>query len=456
MASNKKPTLEENKISASGWTMPQDVVGELPPPRPEIGADVLAMLDLAWDSTAHRWVGPRFALLLDGGWSTGQEGLFGEITPPEGSWPKQAAVLEPGEVLDVRPWVPRPMDTPVMPTPVSYDATPGGPGNHYKGLGHQAKHGGELFSTPTASTATGADMVQAKFPGNSPDRPDYEEATRIFAEGKPGLWRTPSARDYKGADPKNATGRQVGLNDQVKKEGNTFRGDGKLFATPQHHDGGAGKADRVGRFGTLAGGRNLNDEALAFPIKGALLPTPTGTERAGTNPSTGKGGGLSRHVKDEAGLFPTPRAGKVSGESEEAWRARQERGDVSTPPLELAVKIRPDRNYPTPVASDQHQRRKTENWAGTSDLPSVVTDLEEQGGAVVPRAGGQLNPDWVDLLMGYPLGTTRLDPAAEPWFAVDSRRLKASDLKKLHAMDAHDESDDIPEEGDDAKEAGKK
>ncbi|MFA5187090.1 MAG: hypothetical protein WC551_11460 [Patescibacteria group bacterium] len=34
-----------------------------------------------------------------------------------------------------------------MPTPVKYDATPGGPGNHYKGLGWAAKQG----KWPTAS-----------------------------------------------------------------------------------------------------------------------------------------------------------------------------------------------------------------------------------------------------------------------------------------------------------------
>ena len=57
-----------------------------------------------------------------------------------------------------------------MPTPVAYDATPGGPGNHYKGLGHQARHGGALFSTPTASTATGADMAGSGPVGDDPDR----------------------------------------------------------------------------------------------------------------------------------------------------------------------------------------------------------------------------------------------------------------------------------------------
>lgn len=40
------------------------------------------------------------------------------------------------------------------PTPVKYDATPGGPGNHYHGLGYMARQG--LFPTPLANCSTGA------------------------------------------------------------------------------------------------------------------------------------------------------------------------------------------------------------------------------------------------------------------------------------------------------------
>lgn len=479
MALNKKPSLEENRITESGWTFPESVVGELPPQRPESDSDVAAMIAECWARSADRWKGPRFAVLTeDGQWTTGQIDLFdsGKAHRPEGSWPKQIFLTPEGEVLDVRPWIPRPPIENTLPTPVSYDATPGGPGNHYKGLGHQAKHGGEIFSTPTASTSTGADMVQALFSGDDPARPKYDEATRIFSEGKPGIWRTPSARDFKGADPKNATKRQIGLNDQVKAQG--------MVPSPNAHGGlYGGQGSRQIMMRRVAAGEITMEEAEAmlgatgFPtdtgrahIPG-LLPTPTGTERAGTNPNTGKGGGLSRIVKDQAGLvptprandaekrgqvdpdnprnglvgfalghpgmFPTPRAGKTSGETEESWLARQAKGDVSTPPLDLAVRMQPKGNWRSPTASDAHPRRKSENWEG-NDLVSRVTEIEEAGGAIVPQRGGQLNPDWVDVLMGYRVGTTILEPEAEDWFKIDARRLKASDLKKLHALDEAD------------------
>lgn len=445
MASNKKPSLEENRISASGWTMPWDVVGDLPAPRPEVSADCEALVDMAWMMSAPRWVGTRFALLAeDGYWSTGQEDLFGSGgTAPEGSWPKQLALNAEGVALEIRPWAPRPAVGDTMPTPVSYDATPGGPGNHYKGLGHQAKHGGELFSTPTASTATGADMVQALFSGNDPDRPAYAEATEIFMHGKPGIWRTPSARDFKGADPKNATGRQIGLNDQVKAQGmmpspnahgGLYGGQGSrqillrrvasgeitqeeaeamLGATISPTD--TGRAPLMLPTPTVHGNHNAkgsgpdSGDGLATAVLRAegLFPTPTGTERAGTNPKTGKGGGLSRHVKDEAGIASTPRQEIV----------------------------------PTPMSRDFRSGKTSDETAARNSRPlnEHVVRAEDN-----PKTG-QLNPDWVDLLMGYRLGTTVLVPEAEEWFKIDARRLKAADLKKLHSMD---DVTALPEEAD--------
>ena len=76
-------------------------------------------------------------------------------------------------------------------------------------------------------------------------------------------WMTPDVPNGGRGIPKDAIykkgsiytqeGRKVqfDLNNQVK-----------AWATPQAHDSKAGKADRVGRFGTAHGGRNLADEAL--------------------------------------------------------------------------------------------------------------------------------------------------------------------------------------------------
>lgn len=66
------------------------------------------------------------------------------------------------------------------------------------------------------------------------------------------------------------------------------------------------------------------------------------------------------------------------------------------------------RMWPTPVRSDYQQRRKSENWAG-SDLVSTVTEAEEVAGNIQPQSGGQLNPDWVEWLMNWPVQWSSLN-----------------------------------------------
>ena len=70
------------------------------------------------------------------------------------------------------------------------------------------------------------------------------------------------------------------------------------------------------------------------------------------------------------------------------------------------------KNWPTPVKSDCQQRRKTKNWEG-GDLVSTVTELVESQGVMQPKAGGQLSPEWVEWLMGWPVGWTSLEPMTE-------------------------------------------
>jgi hypothetical protein len=91
--------------------------------------------------------------------------------------------------------------------------------------------------------------------------------------------------------------------------------------------------------------------------------------------------------------WPTPRAGNKSDENEETWQKRKDAGAVSTPPLTLAVKM-----WPTPRAF-MHKDSKIDR--GKSNLGEVVV--------------GQLNPTWVEWLMGWPLGWTSLEPIKLDW-----------------------------------------
>ena len=145
-----------------------------------------------------------------------------------------------------------------------------------------------------------------------------------------------------------------------------------------------------------------------------------------------------------SGLWPTPRAGKTTDEKEETWRKRKDRGGVSTPPLTLAVKM-----YPTPSArdwkdspgisktgtnpdgttktrNDQLARRvyptPTSSAGGPEPegktgrkLTTVIMNNHEQDNDAIKTTVGQLNPDWVEFLMNWPIKWTSLSPIKLDW-----------------------------------------
>ena len=91
------------------------------------------------------------------------------------------------------------------------------------------------------------------------------------------MWPTPTAGGFEVADIPNLLARRERL---AKKYGNngfglTLNQAVKLWPTPQAHDASKGYAERVGRYGTEHGARNLNDEAVASTgqATGSLNPT---------------------------------------------------------------------------------------------------------------------------------------------------------------------------------------
>ncbi|KKK87640.1 hypothetical protein LCGC14_2751210, partial [marine sediment metagenome] len=118
------------------------------------------------------------------------------------------------------------------------------------------------------------------------------------------------------------------------------------WPTPQAHDTAKGKAERVGRYGTEHGGRNLNDEVA---------------------------------------MWPTPAAGMAD---------RGDRGDLNTAVKGLPSPSGHTKMLPTPTQSDGMGGPGCSGRDGGKNLRTV--------------AGGQLSATWTELLMGLPAGWTEL------------------------------------------------
>jgi len=152
-----------------------------------------------------------------------------------------------------------------------------------------------------------------------------------------------------GRSPATGTMSRTGMTPDGKKRQVDLGQAVKRWPTPQAHDTAKGNAARVGRYGTKHGGRNLNDEV-------AMWPTPKGSPEHYGQPRENDRGDL------QAAVFRTPQA-----------RDGDERGPSSP------------------------ERRKKQGHS---------VSLHDQ-------VGGQLNADWVSLLMGFPETWTVVDGSAE-------------------------------------------
>ncbi len=158
---------------------------------------------------------------------------------------------------------------------------------------------------------------------------------------------------------------------------------------------------------------------------GRVYALPTSELRIGEIDSSCSRGGQ---------LWPTPDASAFNdGENLEQWTERREavkatgqNGNGFGTPLAVAVRMWPTarardykgpgygddlptqaaRTWPTPTAGDS----KDSGSAGYSvesgrHSGTTLTDAVVRG----PKAEGRLNADWVEILMNFPIGWTRVD-----------------------------------------------
>lgn len=180
-----------------------------------------------------------------------------------------------------------------------------------------------------------------------------------------------------------------------------------LWPTPQARDYRSADdpdSPRVARKAEQGWSPNLNDAVKLWPT-----PRANDAEKRGNiNPNDPRNG-LPAAVK----LWPTPKA-TLRGDCPSERERR-------TPDLHAAVKM-----WPTPRASDgekggPNQRDSKGNYA----LPGAVHHAKEPG-------KGQLNPDWVECLMGFPIGWTDIDRDETESHWIDEPRWPAGPQEEQH------------------------
>ena len=273
---------------------------------------------------------------------------------------------------------------------------------------HRTSENGSGF-WPTPNVSIGSKPLEmsetGKLPNGTKRQVGLEHKVEMVERG---MWPTPRAANP-GSRP-NGKGGKILSEEVAIAEGLRTRGE-PLWPTPKASPSGPDFA-RMAREGS--GGDDLATAVARHPTRwltpmarDANPPGPNGqtqlanqvkrwpTPRANdaekrgdfdeTNPRNGLAGAAKR--------WPTPTF--EDSQSKGMSAARLEEG---RPPdtLHLAVQ-----KWPTPTAHDRSSTILSVSQQERNSIPGMLLRLGE-------RPGGQLNPNWVEWLMGYPTGWTAL------------------------------------------------
>lgn len=241
-------------------------------------------------------------------------------------------------------------------------------------------------TTSKRSTSSAA-ASPAKTSAPPGEEPGSMAPARVFGRSSPG--------SFASFDPATSSWRTCPPSSPGKENGGTGRRSAEFLETwPRQGMTRSGRAYRL----ESSGHRTCESASGSWP-------TPHGMPKRGQRRRPGPSGNeLGRAVlKAERERLPTPtatdaRKGYASAPGPGNARGRQT--------LSGAVQAR---LWPTPkaTASGPDFARARRAGSGGDDLPTAVA--REQ------RAPGQLNPAWVEWLMGFPIGWTALPPSATPY-----------------------------------------
>lgn len=242
------------------------------------------------------------------------------------------------------------------------------------------------------------------------------------------LWQTPATDSFRSrsGDRNN----EQGLDQQVR-----------MWATPRAEDG-----ESCGNHPGAKGGDSLTGQTRFWPT-----PTAMDSEQAGGSGAMGKTRGFSLDSRSRS-FRPDPltlMAGAPSFASDET--SRQPLETWSTPRSQCNIQNKKNLPPPSqggrsskPGLQDQIQKFDREHWstpraAGNRTSPRALTERTDGGGGTAAlsleqQATGQiltsnskvkLNPQFVEWLMGWPIGWTGSVLAATEWYRFKARMRSA-------------------------------
>ena len=220
------------------------------------------------------------------------------------------------------------------------------------------------------------------------------------------MWRTPTAEGDAGkrglgkmttleAQQKNRT---VTLSRQMRDVDQGIIKSPSMYPTPTTMDHIDRKGMRPSRAAT-----NRKTGYLSEMIK--MYPTPTQDSASERTKKYSQGGmPLPMAVK----MFPTPTASDMEGGA--AKDVQIENGHFfreNKKGVRWGVKLRDAiEMYPTPVSRDYKDAAYNTTWKESRDQKSSLPRQVLKDN----KPGGKLNPNFVELLMGYPMNWTKIDP----------------------------------------------
>jgi hypothetical protein len=133
-----------------------------------------------------------------------------------------------------------------------------------------------------------------------------------------------------------------------------------------------------------------------------LWPTPTKSDGTGGPGHSGRQGGKNLRTavsEEQKEMWPTPTARLGNRRAPQAKRYKNTDRSYDLDDAVAWHAEQEDDLLPTPRARDWKDRGENTNYSG------MIKEKGQLAGAV----GGSLNPTFVEVLMGFPVGWTELD-----------------------------------------------